>query len=42
MAIKLINKGLKLGNPETMEEKEMMNSRYFHISIDKLAEAFEK
>ena len=39
---KLINKSLKISTQESAEEQLKLTERYFHISIDKLAEAFEK
>ena len=38
----MLNKTEKIKNEGNVEEKKKFNQRYFHISIDKLAEAFEK
>ena len=39
---KLINKTLKIKTQDNQEEQDAMTKRYFHIPLDKLAEAFEK
>lgn len=41
-AQKLLIKTEKIRNEGNTEEKKKFNQRYFHISIDKLADAFEK
>jgi Cft2 family RNA processing exonuclease len=42
-AQKLKNKGLKIKTEmKTEVESKAFNSRYYHISLDKLADAFEK
>ena len=39
---KLINKSLKIKVDKSGDEVNTLSKRYFHISIDKLADAFEK